>query len=217
MEYGNHDRGKQQAENRHSGRRHCGADHRIRADQPERLASKYDITLYQIGWRLGGKCATARGPNARIEEHGIHGFLGSCYNALPLMVDCYKALDRPAGVPLATFDEAFKPGSFVLMWEFIDGNLKRWPFTAPTNSLSPDDPSSLLTLRQQVGAVVNFVDQTFDATQTPGWSIHNLEVEAGRLLIKELREAIQSAESLDGSVLQCLTVPGNGSSQSLRR
>ena len=166
--------------------------------------SKYDITVYQIGWRLGGKCATARGPNARIEEHGIHGFLGSYYNALPLMAACYKALERPAGSPLATFEEAFKPGSFMLMWEFIDGSLKRWPFTAPTNSLSPADPSSLTTLRQQLDAVVHFVDQTFEATQTSGWSLHNLEVEAGRLLIKGLREAIQSAESLDGSLLHVI-------------
>ena len=43
-----------------------------------------DITLYQMGWRLGGKCATARGEHKRIEEHGIHGFLGSYYNALPV-------------------------------------------------------------------------------------------------------------------------------------
>jgi len=53
--------------------------------------SKFDITVYQMGWRLGGKCATARGPNGRIEEHGIHGFLGCYYNALPLMADTYTA------------------------------------------------------------------------------------------------------------------------------
>ena len=47
-----------------------------------------DITLYQMGWRLGGKCATARGEHMRIEEHGIHGFLGSYYNALPVMRRC---------------------------------------------------------------------------------------------------------------------------------
>ena len=166
--------------------------------------SRYDITLYQMGWRLGGKCATARGPNARIEEHGIHGFLGSYYNALPLMVDCYKALDRPVGAPLATFDEAFKPGSFVLMWEFIDGNLKRWPFTAPTNSLSPDDPSSLQTIRHWLGAVVHFVDQTLEATQTSGLSIHNIELAAGRLMLKELHLATQTAEALDAGVLHVL-------------
>ena len=35
-----------------------------------KLKNKYDITLYQMGWRLGGKCATGRNQarNMRIEE-----------------------------------------------------------------------------------------------------------------------------------------------------
>ena len=165
----------------------------------------YDITLYQMGWRLGGKCATARGPNARIEEHGIHGFLGCYYNALPLMADCYRALNRPAGVPLATFEEAFKPNSFVLMWEFIDGSLKRWPFTAPTNSLLPGDPSSLQTVQQWVGGVVQFVDQLLEPVHTPALSAQSiemaLELTVGRVLLRELRQVILAAESLVEHVL----------------
>ncbi len=155
----------------------------------------YDITLYQMGWRLGGKCATARGPNARIEEHGIHGFLGSYYNALPLMADVYKALGRKPGEPLATFEEAFHPESFMLMWEFVDGSLKRWPFTAPTNALLPGDPSSLATVRGQVGAVINFIDQVLEPDNTPGFSLHKLELAAGRLLFKGLRLAVEDAEA----------------------
>ena len=50
---------------------------------------KYDITIYQLGWRLGGKCASSRGDNMRIEEHGIHGFIGSYFNALPMMNDLF--------------------------------------------------------------------------------------------------------------------------------
>src|SRR3954465_10256271 len=68
---------------------------------------RFDITVYQLGWRLGGKCASSRGGNMRIEEHGIHGFVGSYFNALPMMNDVYAELNRPAGAPLATFDEAF--------------------------------------------------------------------------------------------------------------
>ena len=151
---------------------------------------KYDITVYQMGWRLGGKCATARGPNDRIEEHGIHGFLGCYYNALPLMAACYRELNRPAGQPLATFEEAFKPGSFMLMWEFVNGSLKRWPFTAPTNQLLPDDPSSLHTIRQWLDGVMQFVDQSFEAHHTQSLSLHNLEIAAGRFLIQRLRSAV---------------------------
>ena len=55
-----------------------------------KLQNKYDITLYQMGWRLGGKCATGRNQdrNMRIEEHGIHAFAGSYYNGLTMMKNC---------------------------------------------------------------------------------------------------------------------------------
>lgn len=50
------------------------------------------ITVHQIGWRLGGKCATGRGPAGRIEEHGIHLFGGGYYNTLAMMRDvCREA------------------------------------------------------------------------------------------------------------------------------
>ena len=34
------------------------------------------ITVYQRGWRLGGKGASSRGEHGRIEEHGLHVLLG---------------------------------------------------------------------------------------------------------------------------------------------
>jgi len=164
----------------------------------------YDITLYQMGWRLGGKCATSRGPHQRIEEHGIHGFLGCYYNALPLMADCYRALGRAPGQPLATFEQAFKPGSFVLMWEFVDGGLRRWPFTAPTNGRRPDDPASLQTIEHWVAAVVDVIDQVLEPAHVPALSLHGLELAAGKLLVKELAAAVRSADTLGHELLTVL-------------
>lgn len=152
---------------------------------------KYAITVYQMGWRLGGKCATKRGPNNRIEEHGIHGFLGSYYNALPIMADCYKALGRPADAKLATFEQAFIPESFVLMWEFENGGFKRWPMTVPTNSLTPDDASSLQTIRQWIGGLIETTQGLIDPEATPGLSeIHKLELRAGQDILERLQTAI---------------------------
>ena len=125
---------------------------------------RYEVTVYQMGWRLGGKCATGRDPHAnqRIEEHGIHGFLGSYYNTLRLMVDCYAELGRSAGEPLATFQEAFHPESFVLMWEANDGQLKRWPLRLPANSLVPWEPSSLTTIEARLGAIIKLIEILFE-------------------------------------------------------
>ena len=57
------------------------------------------ITVYQRGWRLGGKAASSRGPNGRIEEHGLHIWLGSYENAFALLRECYAELDRATTDP----------------------------------------------------------------------------------------------------------------------
>ncbi|HEY2660350.1 MAG TPA: NAD(P)-binding protein [Caulobacteraceae bacterium] len=132
--------------------------------------SKYDITLYQMGWRLGGKCATGRGENGRIQEHGIHGFLGSYHNTLPMMVQCFKELGRPAGSPMSSFDDAFNPQSAILQWEWIDGGWKQWAMVYPTNKDWPDLPADDWTvggmLRRVLAAAGHFVERVAeDLTQ----------------------------------------------------
>ena len=97
-----------------------------------KLKNKYDITLYQMGWRLGGKCATGRNQarNMRIEEHGIHAFAGSYYNGLTMMKYIYEELGAVDGL-LPDFETAFvkKYGSF--MWDYNDKQMKRWPTQYP--------------------------------------------------------------------------------------
>ncbi|WCM91494.1 NAD(P)-binding protein [Acidovorax sp. NCPPB 2350] len=149
---------------------------------------KFDITIYQMGWRLGGKCATKRGPNDRIEEHGIHGFLGSYYNALPLMADCYEALGRPKDAPLATFEQAFLPESFVLMWEYDQGGFRRWPMTLPTNGLSPADSSSLSSLRLWIAALIETAQALIEPGATPGLlQAHADVLRAGQKILEGLK------------------------------
>ncbi len=59
------------------------------------------ITIYQQGWRLGGKGACGRGPDGRIEEHGLHIWFGFYENAFRLMDQCHDELDalQTAGKP----------------------------------------------------------------------------------------------------------------------
>jgi uncharacterized protein with NAD-binding domain and iron-sulfur cluster len=59
------------------------------------------ITVYQQGWRLGGKGACGRGPHQRIEEHGLHIWFGFYENAFGLLDRCHRELDWYAtqGVP----------------------------------------------------------------------------------------------------------------------
>jgi hypothetical protein len=82
---------------------------------------KYDITLYQMGWRLGGKGASGRNREKadRIEEHGLHIWFGYYENAFRLIQDCYEELGRPLNAPLATWDKAFKPHNTIVVEEFL--------------------------------------------------------------------------------------------------
>jgi len=71
---------------------------------------RYQVTLYQVGWRLGGKGASGRGPSGRIEEHGLHLWMGWYENAFQLMRECYDELGRdPRSCPLAGWRDAFVP------------------------------------------------------------------------------------------------------------
>ena len=100
---------------------------------------RYDITVYQLGWRLGGKGASGRNlaAGARIEEHGLHVWLGFYENAFRMMQRCYKELGRPAGALLARWEEAFKPHSYTVTEEHVDGSWSHWPVEFPTNDEVP--------------------------------------------------------------------------------
>ncbi|TQE55794.1 hypothetical protein FFZ99_20085, partial [Leptospira interrogans] len=106
---------------------------------------KYDITIYQLGWRLGGKGASGRNQDFsnRIEEHGLHIWFGFYDHAFQLIRKCYQELGRPLTDPLATWEEAFKPANFFVLEEQINGNYQPWPMRFPMNNQIPGDTTEL--------------------------------------------------------------------------
>ena len=70
-----------------------------RGTSPARGAEPVEVTVYQRGARLGGKAASSRGGHGRIEEHGLHVWLGHYDNAFRLLRRCYDELDRAAHRP----------------------------------------------------------------------------------------------------------------------
>ncbi len=55
---------------------------------------RFAVTVYQQGWRLGGKGASGRGERGRIEEHGLHVWMGFYENAFRQLRECYAELGR---------------------------------------------------------------------------------------------------------------------------
>lgn len=102
---------------------------------------KYAVTVYQLGWRLGGKGASGRGPAGRIEEHGLHLWMGFYENAFRLMRECYAELGRdPASCPIADWRDAFAPAPFVgVADQTPDGRWAPWAAPFPPTEGLPGD------------------------------------------------------------------------------
>jgi uncharacterized protein with NAD-binding domain and iron-sulfur cluster len=94
---------------------------------------RYEITVYQQGWRLGGKGASGRNAQLgqRIEEHGLHIWFGHYANAFGLMRAAYAELSRAPEEPLSTWDAAFQPQDYIALAE---------PAGAPWNLVLPGRP-----------------------------------------------------------------------------
>jgi uncharacterized protein with NAD-binding domain and iron-sulfur cluster len=106
-------------------------------------AGRYQVTVYQLGWRLGGKGASGRGPSGRIEEHGLHLWMGFYENAFRMMRECYAELGRdPATCPIATWEDAFAPAPVIGVVERDpDGRWTPWTANLPRTEGMPGDPT----------------------------------------------------------------------------
>ncbi len=112
------------------------------------LNEQFEVTVYQRGWRLGGKGASGRNHDIshRIEEHGLHVWFGFYDNAFKLMRECYDELRRTPPAPLATFEDAFKPAPKIVLYEKVGDSPARWipwEFNPPANNLTSGEEVSL--------------------------------------------------------------------------
>ncbi len=104
----------------------------------------YEITVYQLGWRLGGKGASGRdtrpGYGHRILEHGLHIWLGFYDNAFFTMRQMQAGLAALPAPPVQTFssiDTAFTPQSLVTLQERFEDKWVGWPLLFPPNLDTP--------------------------------------------------------------------------------
>lgn len=123
--------------------------------------ARYEVTIYQQGHRLGGKCASARtrsespqGTVERIEEHGLHMFFGFYENAFGMMRECYEEL---AQQPLAhgetrrlSWHQAFLPHELIMFGEEWRGRVRSWAIPFPRRRGEPGskgrDASGVISL-----------------------------------------------------------------------
>ena len=121
------------------------------------LRERHEITVYQMGWRLGGKGASGRQRTTpldgaehdaghRILEHGLHVWAGFYDNAFRSLGACYRELNRlglrDPDAPLGTIQTAFEPLEHLFLAEKVavpggTPEWRPWLIDLPTNDLVP--------------------------------------------------------------------------------
>jgi len=127
--------------------------------KPGRGGPRCDVTVYQMGHRLGGKGASGRGVSGRIEEHGLHLWMGYYENAFRLMRECYAELGRdPRQCPIASWTDAFSPANLnaVTDWSPASGRWLPWVVDFPASPGLPGDPRErLLTVPEYLSRLAS--------------------------------------------------------------
>lgn len=130
-------------------------------------ASEYDVTVFQPGWMLGGKCASTRASHPahagslRVQEHGLHVWFGFYFNAFSMMHECYGALADPH----YGFDLLFERRSSTPMMEPDGpGGWKVWPLAFPEDpaTVRPGEDPSLPSLQEILQRLLAFYGVRLD-------------------------------------------------------
>jgi uncharacterized protein with NAD-binding domain and iron-sulfur cluster len=174
---------------------------------------RFDITIYQMGWRLGGKGASGRNAASgqRIEEHGLHMWMGFYENAFAIMRDVYAYCNRNnlmPGSPLQSYKDAFTPLDRIAITEGTTGNRSPWILGLPRTAEWPGDlpapplrnPDKLLWVfvKEILSYCVWAVEEIAGAIAGPFTLIAGVEIESA---VGWLKEALKVAGDLaSGSV-----------------
>lgn len=150
------------------------------------LCARHQVTIYQMGWRLGGKLSSGANPamgfGQRNEEHGLHVWFGFYDNAFNDIAKCYTELLKLQPMfKYPTCFDAFKPNDYTPIGHRTHTGYGWWPVHWPLRSGTPgqydasnlfDSPLAILRamlawlrdfLDGEIG-LVNFVDHDFTRT-----------------------------------------------------
>ncbi|MDT8446892.1 MAG: NAD(P)-binding protein [bacterium] len=109
---------------------------------------QYQFTVYERGWRIGGKGASGRNTekDMQIEEHGLHIWLGFYNNAFHWIDAAYRAaLERLGYSHLGlSWRDFFSPTDLVVFEEKVKNQWKPWPIKFPDNAEVPGSPEQFL-------------------------------------------------------------------------
>jgi uncharacterized protein with NAD-binding domain and iron-sulfur cluster len=122
------------------------------------LRRQNHVTLYQLGWRLGGKAASGRDSEGRNLEHGLHVWFGCYENTFKMLQELYEGRTVPPDAHLKTWRDAVKPQDYTPIGVLgADGSWSYWPLRWPTNDGTPGDGGLLPTLGEMFDTILGWL------------------------------------------------------------
>jgi uncharacterized protein with NAD-binding domain and iron-sulfur cluster len=149
---------------------------------------RYDITVYQLGWRLGGKGACGRNAaiGERIEEHGPHVWFGFYNQAFQMLRDCYQYLKDHGLTPGSPCQEcipnAMGPLDHSSLMENVGGVWKAWHVNFPPRSGTPGDPAPGVW-EQVLYAIDWLLDHEETLKQHSGKNLEEIELRGNKVAL----------------------------------
>ncbi len=161
---------------------------------------KYEITVYQLGWRLGGKGASGRDAanGQRILEHGLHIWFGFYHNAFAMMQKAYKEcldLKLSPGSPFSSWTDAFKGQNLLTAMEWIDNEWKRWDMDFMILPGQPGDGEATLGPWDYVKLMLGWMKERVDQENHPIRNFFDAVGDGIHLVTEEVRTIISTAGS----------------------
>ncbi len=134
------------------------------------LAGRFEVTVYQPGWRLGGKCASGRNlaEGGRIEEHGLHVWFGFYDNSFAMIRAALDELDRPPEHPLGTLEQAFEGCDDLVMCDTDAGGPRHFHVTFPRNGHVPGSDHPLPDFWEITFTLCNWALRRWRSVRPPG-------------------------------------------------
>jgi len=112
------------------------------------LPERNEVTVYQMGWRLGGKGASGRNQGDKLghrsEEHGLHIWFGFYENAFRAIKQAYTEMG-PNGF-FESWKDAYNPQETGIIADRHAGFWDFWQYRFPMNEEEPGDGKPLPTV-----------------------------------------------------------------------
>ncbi len=174
---------------------------------------QYEITVYQMGWRLGGKGASGRNAlmRSRIQEHGLHMWMGFYENAFTVIREAYNECaerNLMPGSPFRSYKDAFSAVNVVSITETEHGSFVPWTNVLPETDSWPGESAAPRGVQDHgslvwyyVVRILELLTAEFDQAvlgmgHHVGWFPANWWTAGLRALESPLHKALDAAHSL---------------------